>query len=294
MSKIKSLSVGNGDMFYIRHNSDNFTMIDCSLSPNNRERIVKDLRRARSGKHIVRFISTHPDQDHIGGLAYLDDQMNIPTFYCVKNSATKKDETADFKRYRQLRDRPRKTIHMFKGYEGKWLNKSTKLRGQSGIEILWPDASNQRFKDALTRAAQGESPNNISPIIKYSLKQGVTAIWMGDLETDFMEAIQNNIILPSTDLLFAPHHGRKSGRVPKLWLEQMNPKIVIVGEAPSSDLDYYRGYNTITQNTAGDIVFECSPGVVHVYVSSRTYSVRFLENHGLPQRDGHYLGSLKV
>ena len=28
MSKIKSFSVGNGDMFYIRHNTDNFTTID--------------------------------------------------------------------------------------------------------------------------------------------------------------------------------------------------------------------------------------------------------------------------
>ena len=29
MSRIKSFSVGKGDMFYIDHNSDNFTTIDC-------------------------------------------------------------------------------------------------------------------------------------------------------------------------------------------------------------------------------------------------------------------------
>ena len=29
MSLIKSFSVGNGDMYYIDHNSDNFTTIDC-------------------------------------------------------------------------------------------------------------------------------------------------------------------------------------------------------------------------------------------------------------------------
>jgi len=32
MSEIKSFSVGEGDMFYIRHNTDNFTTIDCCLS----------------------------------------------------------------------------------------------------------------------------------------------------------------------------------------------------------------------------------------------------------------------
>ena len=29
MSIVKSFSVGNGDMFYINHGSDNFTIIDC-------------------------------------------------------------------------------------------------------------------------------------------------------------------------------------------------------------------------------------------------------------------------
>ncbi|MCQ3805009.1 MAG: MBL fold metallo-hydrolase [Acidimicrobiia bacterium] len=293
MSKIKSLSVGNGDMFYIRHNSDNFTMIDCSLSADNKHRIVNELERERKGKGITRFISTHPDQDHIGGLAFLDDRMKIPAFYCVNNAATKGFETTDFKRYRQLRDSS-KAFHIYKGSRRKWMNESNAERGSSGINILWPDTANQHFKSALASAARGESPNNISPIIKYSMDGGVTAIWMGDLETDFMEAIKNAFTLPKADLLFAPHHGRKSGRVPKLWLNQMAPKIIIVGEAPSTDLQYYQGYNTITQNTARDIVFECDTGVVHVYVSSPTYSVGFLTNKRRPHDDGYYIGTLDV
>lgn len=31
MTIIKSFSVGNGDMFAIRHHSDNFTIIDCCM-----------------------------------------------------------------------------------------------------------------------------------------------------------------------------------------------------------------------------------------------------------------------
>ena len=31
MSIIKSISVGNGDMFYIKHGSSNFTIIDCNM-----------------------------------------------------------------------------------------------------------------------------------------------------------------------------------------------------------------------------------------------------------------------
>ena len=32
MTVIKSFSVGLGDMFYILHGSDNFTIIDCNLT----------------------------------------------------------------------------------------------------------------------------------------------------------------------------------------------------------------------------------------------------------------------
>ena len=107
-----------------------------------------------------------------------------------------------------------------------------------------------------------------------------------------MEAIEVQVNLSKVDLLFAPHHGRKSGRVPKRWLDCLDPKIIIVGEAPSTDLEYYGGYKTITQNTAGDIVFECSEGKVRIYVSSDSYSVDFLANEGLPSGDGHYVGTL--
>ena len=294
MSRIKSLSVGNGDMFYIRHGSDNFTIIDCSLSDTNQRDIVDELNREGSGKEITRFISTHPDQDHIRGLVYLDDQLKIPNFYCVKNAATKETETSDFKRYRQVHDHSTKAFYIFKGCKRRWMNQDSDERKHAGIHVLWPDTSNQDFKDALKRAAQGESPNNISPIIKYGLNNGVTALWMGDLETDFMEAIEDKVDIPKVDLLFAPHHGRKSGRVPKAWLDGMKPKIIIVGEAPSTDLEYYQGHNTITQNTAGNIVFECEAGAVHIYVSSSGYSVDFLVNKNRPSGDGYYLGTLDV
>jgi len=54
MSTIKSHAVGNGDMFYIRHGSDNFSIIDCCLSDESREDIVGEIRRASEDKGIVR------------------------------------------------------------------------------------------------------------------------------------------------------------------------------------------------------------------------------------------------
>ena len=50
MSVIKSFSVGNGDMFYIKHESDNFTIIDCNMDDTNKERIVSEIQEAKNEK----------------------------------------------------------------------------------------------------------------------------------------------------------------------------------------------------------------------------------------------------
>ena len=40
MSILKTLSVGEGDLFYIKHGSSNFTIIDCNMDENNRCRLT--------------------------------------------------------------------------------------------------------------------------------------------------------------------------------------------------------------------------------------------------------------
>lgn len=294
MSIIKSFSVGDGDSFYIKHGSDNFTIIDCNYDDNNKVTIVDELISESSGKGIKRFISTHPDDDHIRGLDYLDSRMPILNFYCVKNEATKTEDTVDFTKYCELRDSSKKAFYIYKGCKRKWMNLSDNERGSSGINILWPDTDNEEFKDALQQAKDGGSPNNISPIIKYSLSEGATVVWMGDLMNEFLNKIKDDLELPKANIVFAPHHGRKSGRIPAEILDLLDPDIIIIGEAPSEDLDYYKGYNTITQNSAGTIILDCdTANKVHIYVSNKNYSVDFLDNEKM-SRFNYYLGTLNL
>ena len=44
-------------------------------------------------KNVKRFISTHPDDDHIRGITKLFDKVDILNFYCVKNQAIKDNPT---------------------------------------------------------------------------------------------------------------------------------------------------------------------------------------------------------
>lgn len=291
MSIIKSFSVGNGDLFYINHGSDNFTVIDCNLQDDQKEKIMDEICSVGEAKGIMRFISTHPDEDHFHGIEYFDERFSIINFYCVKNEATKSEETPSFKHYCKLRD-AEKVFNIYKGCSRKWMNQSDDERGSSGINILWPITTNENFKSELKIAKDGGNANNISPIIKYSLEQGVNALWFGDLETDFMESIEDEVTLPKADIVFAPHHGRSSGKLPTKWLNQISPKVIVIGEADSSMLDYYKGYNTITQNTAKDITFKCETGKVHIYVSASGYSVDYLNDEKKTNTSlGNYIGS---
>lgn len=293
MSIIKSFSVDKGDTFYIKHGSSNFTVIDCNLVDERKDEILQEIADESSGKDIFRFISTHPDEDHIHGLEHLDDKLGIRNFYCVNNKATKSDQSPSFKRYCELRDSS-KAFYVEEGCSRCWMNRNDKEKdyGNSGINVLWPVTTNSAFKKALEKAAEGESPNNISPIITYSLKNGVKAVWMGDLETSFMEEICDSVDIPAVDLLFTPHHGRASGRPPKLWMETMSPSLVVIGEADSEDLDYYSDFTHVCQNTAGDMLFECAAGYVHLFAEN-PYDVAGLDNFAKADSYGlSYWGSI--
>lgn len=299
MSIIKSFSVGNGDMFYIKHGSSNFTIIDCCLSDDNKKIIVDEIVEENKNKEITRFISTHPDEDHIKQLDYLDDTIKIKNFYCVDNKAIKPIVTSSFKRYCELRDSS-KVFNIFKNCERKWMNldgndNNENHRGSSGINILWPNTKNEDYKHELEKAKEGISFNNISCIIKYHQKNGVTAIWMGDLETDFMDKIIDEVSFVKTNILFAPHHGRKSGKIPKKWLDEMNPDIIVMGEANSNDSDYasYPNHNKIRQNSAKDLTFECKLNKIHIYSSNENYSVDFLKHENM-NTNKNYIGTLEI
>jgi beta-lactamase superfamily II metal-dependent hydrolase len=293
MSIIKSFSVGHGDMFYIDHNSDNFSIIDCNVNSDTVGAIVEEMSIVSAKKGVSRFICTHPDQDHFGGIELLDDALPIWNFYVVKNSATKDTETVSFQRYCALRDGP-KAFYISKGCTRKWMNQTDNERSSSGITVLWPDLGNENFKEALAKCDAGESFNNTSAVLRYSLQDGGSAMWLGDLEAGFMEEIINDITLEKTTIVFASHHGRQSGKIPDSWLEKLDPQIIVIGEAPSRHLHYYTGYQTITQNRAWDLTMDFVGDKVHFYSGNPDYNpTASLSDEGENKFDG-YFGSITV
>lgn len=310
MITVKSFDVGEGDMFYINHGADCFTVIDCcvegvkcTITEPERKAILHEIRTLASEKGVSRFISTHPDEDHIGGIAKVMAELDTSNFYCVRNFATKKDESESFKAYCEYRDSD-KAYYVYAGCRRKWLNLNDEGadgdHGCSGINFAWPQTDNVDFKEALVNAAKGVSFNNISPVFTYSIKNSATFMWMGDMEKDFMkkiDGVKDGVKWPAADILFAPHHGRDTGKVPKNILEKISPKLIVIGEAPSDELNYYKGYSTITQLSAKNITFECSDRQVDCYCSNFNYEVEdgVFCDKGCKDADmRHYLGSFAV
>ncbi|NGM33053.1 hypothetical protein G4G93_03725 [Methylobacterium sp. DB0501] len=271
MPFVKTLSVGHGDMFYISHASDNFTIIDCHLQEHNKAALLAQVWTEASKKGCVRFISTHPDEDHIAGLKDLDEVLSLQNFYCVTNKATKDDPSVSFKHYCMLRDGP-KAFHISQGCTRKWMNEADATRGSAGLSILWPRLNNPHFIDAWVDAKHGLAFNNLSTVVQYNAANGVKMLWLGDLETAFMEAITDEVPLEKVHIIFASHHGRKSGKIPNAWLDKLDPNIIVIGEAPSRHLHYYRGYRKLTQAKAGHITFDLTDAnKVHIYASELAY-----------------------
>lgn len=297
MSVVRSFSVGNGDMFIINHASDSFTIIDCCYADEEqKEELFNYIYRLSMKKGITRFISTHPDEDHIRGIADLDEKISICNFYVVKNGAIKNDEeTVSFKKYCQLRDGEH-SYYIRKDCSRKWLNSSDDERGSAGIWFYWPDTDNRDFIKALEAVASGTEFNNISPVFTYS-NNGARFLWMGDMETGFLDKIKDKVEWPKVDVLFAPHHGRESGHVCSDVLKKLDPQIIVLGEAPSKELDYYNGYDTIKQNSAKDITFDCGDGKTDVYVESMTYNYTIdclYDDKVTDSAYGKYIGSFKT
>lgn len=314
MSIVKSFSfpIGDvrGDTFYIKHDSNNFTIIDCYLKEGKevdcrKEEIINEILAESKGR-IRRFISTHPDNDHIKGIEDLFESWPTTNFYAVENQRPSNKEDKSLTKYQQLMKDHNFAIK--KGIRRVWLNKDDEKgeNGSSGIFFHWPVLSNENFKSALDKVKKDESPNNISCIFTYQESEGVSFMWMGDLMEDMQKEYyeKEKANIPHADILFHPHHGRLSSKVPSELLDAINPQLIVIGNAPADTLNYGDSRMTITQNTSGDIEFVCIGDDVHVYTENiidnapkclkkkQGIAAKKVMNYGGVERTLHYIGSL--
>jgi beta-lactamase superfamily II metal-dependent hydrolase len=202
--------------------------------------------RKFSGRPIFRYIQSHPDLDHMSGLAAMrnhgieivnfwdTEHSKIPAF---KNEADK-DEWGAYQQLRGSSSNP-KVLRLCRGAAGAFWNEDPNgYDNHDGIEILSPTPE-------IVRAANlCGNWNNLSYVLRISYL-GYRIVLGGDADTDVWEELVahygNDL---RCDVLKASHHGRDSGYLASA-VALMNPTytVVSVGKKPDTDAsNKYRKY----------------------------------------------------
>ncbi|OPY57493.1 MAG: ComEC family competence protein [Pelotomaculum sp. PtaU1.Bin035] len=302
MSTIHFLNVKEGDCTWIKHNSGRISLIDVfnasKVEEVKKEAIFEAAQRVRGNfgqknypvnpiqylkdfniQDIFRFILTHPDMDHMGGIKDLFETFSVINFWDTANNKEKPDFTdgqhneEDWDFYQSVRNKKIEDVtvlNLYSGATGQFYNQDgSNNPGGDGLHILAPTI------DLVSQANESGDYNDCSYVLLYKTA-GRKIVFGGDSHDKTWEHIlsEHENSVKDVDVLFAPHHGRDSGRSYE-FLDVLKPKITYFGNAKSEHLAYKSWYNRgleyITNNQANCIVTDISIGI-DIYVTYETFA----------------------
>ena len=300
MGTIHFLNVKNGDCSVIQHSSGRVSVIDIcngndssvinanesyvyeSLSGNHNQKNHPvnpiDYIKGLGIGNINRFILTHPDMDHMDGIKRLFEEIDVKTLWDTKN--IKEMNTTDFGPYDaddwnfyQERRREKNTLFLLDGSKGKYYNQNEEGKdGGDCLQIFCPT------KELIAEANKNGNYNNASYVILYN-EAGRKILFAGDSEDREWDVLLDNHEddLKDIDILIAPHHGRKSGGN-DYFLDVMNPKLTLFGNAKSKDLNYSAWNNRrlqhFTNNEGGTFIMQHNDGKIDVFSTYKAFAER--------------------
>ena len=300
MGVLHFLNVDDGDCSVIQHPSGRVTVIDVNnASPTVSKAILEalgvhgDFRQKdhpvnpieylgnREVRSVHRFILTHPDMDHMGGIKAFFDAFSPINFWDSDNEEEKEFETGsphneeDWDFYRNIRvtdpnSEPKRLTLLDRMVGCYWNKDEGSSSGGDGLHILSPTA------DLLNRANESGDFNDCSYVILYRSAAGTT-LFPGDAQNATWDHLlsHHKSDIADVDLLIAPHHGRRSD-LDFSFLDAVKPKLTFFGNAPSEHLAYDAWNNRklpfITNNQANCIVVDTSGTTMSLYVTNESFA----------------------
>lgn len=162
---------------------------------------------------------------------------------------------------------------MYAGQKGKYYNQTEDGKsGADGLYLLAPTT------DLVAEANKSKDYNDCSYVILYRTGNNKKIIFAGDsAEKTWNYILENHEEdVKDVDVLIAPHHGRKTGGNDE-YLDILNPKLTLFGNAKSEYLDYSswnnRGLDYITNNQANCIIINTNgESGMDVYVTYEVFA----------------------
>ncbi|MBA4064837.1 MAG: hypothetical protein C0501_14210 [Isosphaera sp.] len=345
MPRVHFLNVNDGDCSIIEHLSGHVTVIDVSAAKKPAEKVAAatanysmlesilksfsehsktagvygNFNRSeypddpiaylkdRGLTSVFRFISTHPDMDHLDGIKPFFEAFSPTNFWDTDNTKELGEFTegrydpADWEFYTSLRDgkptnNPKRLV-LHSGAAGKYFNQDEKGEGGGdGLQILAPTP------ELVTAANEAGDWNDSSYVVLYRTGNK-RILFSGDSHDETWEHILDKWEKQVTgvDVLIAPHHGRDSGRDYE-FLDIVKPRLTLFGNAPSEHLAYdewnSRDLLFVTNNQAGTVILNVADNNLDVFVNHKPFAESFVKDRDYEtyydaNSRGWFIGRLK-
>ncbi len=274
------LNVGNGDCTIIELPDGDLMMVDiCNGGGTNRQK-TDPIAYLGNATKLVRYVQTHPDMDHMDGLAALDRKCSISNFWDMENTKSRPDfsspygkgKPADWDAYQLLRQEAK---HFYRGLSPVTLERG----GQLPYELYTLHPTEEAVRDA----NQTEQWNNAAYVLLLK-ERGFKALIAGDIDDGVWEelyewASRNSVArtLVSDICVFkVSHHGRRSGYCGANWLNLTKPKEIVIskGLVPGEHSAYGSYYNY--KKSAEHLWLTSQGNVIYHYDSVRnSHSINY-------------------
>jgi competence protein ComEC len=251
-------------------------------------------------KSIFRYIQTHPDMDHMGGIKEFFETFSPTNFWDTEN---KKEidsfnnspySEEDWKFYKRLRDGSEsepKRLTIFSGSNGKYYNRDENDNpGGNGLYLLSPT------KELVEESNENDDYNDCSYVILFKAANGHRVIIGGDSHDKAWDYIleKHEVEITNVDLLIAPHHGRDSKRNYD-FLDVLKPKLTFFGNANSEHLAYdkwnSRNLEKFTNNQGNCLIAWFHEEFTGIYCTYKKFAEVYCKTKGY---ETHYNSIVKA
>ena len=198
------IDVGQGDSIMISAPSGKTALIDAG--PKSSSKKLVDFIKSKEITEFEYVISTHPHEDHIGGMLEVLNQFKVRSIIDPAYAHT----TKTFENYLTKID------ELNIPFKAGRTNDIYMLGTNVSIKILWPDSVEEYVSDT----------NEISLVLFLTYHE-FTLLLTGDIGTKTEKSLISSGNLKNVDVLKIAHHGSK-GSTSEAFLKAVNPNISII------------------------------------------------------------------
>jgi competence protein ComEC len=217
--RVTFLDVSQGDSAVLELPNGEVVLIDGGASYERFDMgrgVVAPYLWNRGIRTIDYVIATHPQLDHVGGLAYIVRHFTVRHFW---GTGDVRDEVF-YHRLQEALTARGLNEHIVRQHQ------DVIVLGESRLEVLNPPPETPLSHPTGGRREEGRSLNNRSVVTALTCGPH-RMLFTADVEQDALTRMSSDEELVDAELVKVPHHGAASSLQPE-WLARVNPRYAVI------------------------------------------------------------------